>query len=93
MTKSSKKVATGNQVSANVVSVSDTNISANVQIKAVPKVSTTTVNSGYVLMARLDISGKEVLGSEFTISEKTYNRTYKKLTIGVNPTFILKKKG
>lgn len=51
-----------------------------------PLVSTFTPNEGELHIVALDANGIEIAGSDFSISQKQYNKTY-----SGNPKFIVKK--
>lgn len=48
--------------------------------------------SGEYHMVRLDLNGKEIPGSDFSIGANSFRRTYEKLTTGDKPTYSVKKK-
>ena len=47
--------------------------------------------AGYYHLAKLDLNGNEIPGTDVSISPSTFNRTFKALTEGEKPTYILKK--
>lgn len=42
-------------------------------------------------LVKLDKNGKEIIGSDVSVPENLFKRTFQKLTIGANPSYLVKK--
>lgn len=60
-------------------------------VETMPQYTSFQPHPGHYHLVKLDANGDEIPGSDVSISPNTFNRSFKQLTEGEHPSYVVKK--